>query len=1696
MKTPRAPRLDERRAPEFSAELQERAQAWIPEWGLVNDGERDFGRALLEIAARFNSEVAERLDGAGEKMRRGFLDWLAVRREAARPARMPVVFKLADTAQESVLATAPVRMQADAAGTPVVFETEKDVRIAPGRLEVVVGVDVDIDAFYLLPPGLSDLKPLEPLPTEWRVKSFASAGSNRLQLDPELGLVREMILEAAGQQYRIVTVDKDLVTIEPPLATDLNESISVSKVTSFSPFGGEARNWQSHALYLGDSELLNIEAAATIEVVGASALREGITWEYWGKLDPNDEVGWQSLDLDGERQKFVNDAITLTKPKGAIELHEVGGKNSRWIRAYVETVDPTNQPFTSDEFSIRVNSSGCNQKSPCPPDKAVDSPVAEALANTTPLVLDTIFFPLGKEPRQFDAFYLGSQEAFSKKDAKVQLCFELADRTFSTLAAVREGSFKDQALAGVGKDRSLHLLSFDPTTGVIGKLRDRNALQPPQPGYFGAVEPVNTVALDPQPSWRLPVWSAVDFPYAFAGFLVGTSAGDTIWIWRELVYTPQSSGWIYLGKLPTDGATTNATVDGLVYLAGAQQKLAALRGGALFMRDWPNGTTWARVNTLAGGAPITLKSIVPVLVKNLSNLLVTSSADGMIGIDDKNKLYQVGTNGACVPLLTAYDFDQKIRPVAIKFAGELNVAAVTISDPPKIVANVSLITKEAPLEAGAKALVALEATVTGAIFQVLATVSDEDGKSVLTWAPFETYPSSSIFKSPASGGGLFEGAPVVVDRFIIVPGARADILISEFDLSRRLLKSDNIKVGVVAPDSLPELAINDLIVGLKSGEPVSRKITQSKLTEGGEDFYQIASDFPADLLGLDAYKLSDVLNGALNGKELTLDSADLETAKDDWLLIDNQFYQVESITMSNNDRIAKLVIPNGTGSSPPNGQYLRPIDTQGRVAHFMRLDTSPNGSGDWDASLLTRLPLIFPGKTPREQRGKAFELDGNKPKVVVLGEKFEDPLNNPFEFFVDAAFGEWQRDVGDTSTNPELSWEYWNGKGWWNLDVTRDDTQNLKTTGAVEFETPSDIASSDWAGKTNHWIRARLIGGDYGREKVTVTTKDIGGGVTKQTVDRSSEGIRAPSVVKLHISYHVCKSTQPTFVLTQDSGAIRDQSDANRTSSAIVEAFVPLAFSLGKLSREDSSTELAQENPPDCDCQMQPTMYTAKQGGSGQTSPTPPPLASGRTLFIGLESPLSEAPVNLLLLVEKEQNHNAFAPMTIEALIADRFEPIVAEDTTRALGESGLLSLAFTIPPTPSKLFGKTLRWLRLKPKSTADGKWIPTLRGAYLNAVWASAKETLTRELIGSSDGSPNLALRLARPPVLRDALELRVKEPLGEEEREALLKKDAKSVLSAVDGLPGDWVLWKQVIDPNDEPASARVYALDEATGEIRFGDGLHGAIPSIGRDAIVAFSYSRTEADPTGAASVPGNNVAARTSLNLVSPVETVESVISADHAAGGAAPESDDRVLRFGFARLRHRGRAVTARDIEDLALQSSPDYVQARAVMGPGAIRLVVVVKGKNPTPTAAQARELRRLLLEASPISLSMPNALRIEGPRIRRLRIKLKLLVETLDYAGDLSTFVKTKLTAYFDTSTGGIDKDGWALGDNPSEEDVAFVLIDAPHLEGIEDVKLREIGAGGKVRAWPETLKEAEIVLLADDPFRIEFETSEAPA
>jgi hypothetical protein len=1694
MKPPLPPRLERRRTSDFAAELDARARAWIPAWAIADDA-TDFGRALLRIGARFDAEVAEQLDGAGAKLRDGLFDWLGVHGEAARPARVPVAFKLADKTVDPVLATAPSRLQASVDGASVVFETETDVQLVPSKLDCIVATEKD--HVYLPPPGLASLEPVPPMPERWALKSFAAPATDKLQLDPDEGLVPGLVLRSGGQRFRVTAADKGLATIEPPLREGLAQGAIVQKVAQFAPFDGW-NDEQVHALYFGSTDLFDITAEATLDILGAQGLA-GVEWQYWGKRkeagDP-DAVTWQSLDR-AEVQPYAN-ALTLLKPEGAVEPREIAkGMGARWIRAVTPQFDQ--QPLGVDQLSVRIN------YAPSPPTcqnaAAKDSVGFEAMSNTTPLVVNQSFYPLGSAPRQFDAFYIGSTEAFSKKDALVQLCFELADLSFQNFASLRFPSRPGgPVLAGVTRGGGLQLLEFSPTFQRLVRLNNRQALHPPSPGLFGARVDDAPVTLR---QGAIAIWERG------SDVLVAAPSDDAVWLWRESdvpLFGFFLSGWTKLPDVtfaPPAAGQKPPPIDSLVFVS---PYLIAVRGGTMFKCNPDDPVpSWTNVAATAGATPVEFTRLAPVLVA----APIPTIGARAVGVAQDRVLYALTFTGTplkadCTALRTAVD--PEITPAALlRVDNRLVAAAVrTTAAGHSMVgfqSNVGALTQQAVADAalGPGSVIgrAIDAGVANgrSVFALCLGATDGTSK-VSRWSPFEAPLPDVPFGTPIPPGlGPAAGAPVVLTGQLVVPVLSSQVLVAPFDPLGCLTRQAPLRTAIITTPADPLQANDRVAFTVASALGFEVASASPPTQQGGETLFAYdvrAIDGPCFVYpaGVAATTSSvDTADLAL----VRIDAAHTVTPNQTRLLIatpnSTQTYLVVGVTAAN---VATLDRDLDVANPPPATidywmPAADPVPNDRNVRPLLQLN--PATSGDWDSTLLDRILLALPGGDPAWQAGHAFQVDGNaRPMLVDLAAPWVLPPPVAFgdvTFFVDAAVQAWTGQLADTTSNPALSWEYWNGTGWWNLNVT-DRTQHLKRSGAITFNVPADLRPTDWSGKTSHWIRARLIGGDYGREEVTVVTSPASTpGATTQTIERNADGIRAPYVARLHVSYSMDTGVLPMFVLAQDSGSIRDQSDANRTPNAIVEAFVPLPLSLGRLSGTTVRADATTGCPEPCDC---PGAGATSMGAQATAPSGPVAEYTGRALFLGFKGPLSGGPVRLYLRAKEPDGQLPRDALRVEALVADRFVPLVVEDDTRGLGESGMLTLVFDAEPTPRELFGTTLRWLRVTSSSNAAG-WAPILQGAYLNAAWASATETMRYERLGSSEGAPDLVLNLARPPVLRDTLELRVLEPLGDEERANLREDDRTRVVNDLPELPGDWVRWEQVFDPADEAPDARAYALDEATGEIVFGDGEHGMIPSIGRDSIVAFRYQRTEPAADGSDRVPANAVVARTKLNLGSPVAGVEAVFAADQAAGGAPPEDALRILRFGGARLRHRNRAVGAPDLEDLALQSSPDIAQVRCFTSRGGVRLVVAMRGTNPTPSAAQRRELERLLRGVAPVTLG---SLRIDGPTLREFGAQLQLRVQDLDDAGAVARAVRVRIAAWLDAVTGGADGQGWPLGRSPDASDIALALVDTPRLAGLLDVELHEIVDGVRERPWPASLRASDLALLRDDALHLAFSTA----
>ncbi len=479
----------------------------------------------------------------------------------------------------------------------------------------------------------------------------------------------------------------------------------------------------------------------------------------------------------------------------------------------------------------------------------------------------------------------------------------------------------------------------------------------------------------------------------------------------------------------------------------------------------------------------------------------------------------------------------------------------------------------------------------------------------------------------------------------------------------------------------------------------------------------------------------------------------------------------------------------------------------------------------------------------------------------------------------------------------EIVWEAYNGSSWERLgqsSVTSakisgtenfsDQTQALTKEGQIRFSLPSQMQAGTVNGVTSYWVRGRLVKGNYGTEATFRETVAPSGLPFFEPVPAS---FAPPSVESVGLQY------------TYESQ----------------EILLSACQTYNNFAYADCTAELREDGKS-----FQPFTRTAD---------------ANPALYLGFDKPFANRPVALYARVEPPLPGEIAAanPVTAPARVVWEYASsagwaqLGVEDETAAFTESGLVRFIGPQDLTRRPEFGQSLYWLRARWES---GQFLvpPRLRRLQTNTIWASQAVTIAEEILGSSDGNPSQTYRTAQVPVLQGQ-RLKVLEPAvpSPGEQAAIEKLEGAGAVAVVQDevgqVEGAWVAWHEVPDFYGSAPRDRHYVLDRLAGEVRFGDGLLGMIPPQGRNNIRLAPY-RTGGGVRG-------NRPALTVTELKTTVPYVDSVTNLEAAAGGEDRESLERVAERGPKVLRHRGRAVTAEDFEDLALEASTEVARARAI---------------------------------------------------------------------------------------------------------------------------------------------------------------------
>ena len=456
--------------------------------------------------------------------------------------------------------------------------------------------------------------------------------------------------------------------------------------------------------------------------------------------------------------------------------------------------------------------------------------------------------------------------------------------------------------------------------------------------------------------------------------------------------------------------------------------------------------------------------------------------------------------------------------------------------------------------------------------------------------------------------------------------------------------------------------------------------------------------------------------------------------------------------------------------------------------------------------------------------------------------------------------------------------------------------------------------------------------------------------------------------------------------------------------------------------------------------------------------------AIGSTIsLMGLGAALRFEPGDRLMLADLQGQEPVVVASAAGETVTTR-EPL-----SRAYAGAQLV----TAPPAR---FGSPRTWIRAL---FDPARPTPQIRMTALaaHAVAVAQMETISDELLGSGDGSPDQGLTARRFPVEGDAV-LEVRELDGDRadlDADVLRRTleadgiDPASIRTERDLRTGQvtevWVPWSATASFGPAGPNDRVYVLDHAQGRFLFGGGGHGRALPEGRDNVRLRSYRTCE----GAV----GNIGANTLDKLLSAA-AVSEVTNPEPASGGAEVESLAAALRRGPSLLRHRRLSLTERDAEAIAVESSPAVVRARAVgardrygrPAPGAVRVLVVPRdgSTRPQPGPALLAVVRDAIVAASPAVAA--RRVTVEGPSYLPIGVSVTVIPQYAGEAGEVRESVVKALEDFLHPLSGGQDGSGWDFGEGAHLSDVARVLESVP---GIDAVPTSRSPATGYPRATP---------------------------
>lgn len=386
-----------------------------------------------------------------------------------------------------------------------------------------------------------------------------------------------------------------------------------------------------------------------------------------------------------------------------------------------------------------------------------------------------------------------------------------------------------------------------------------------------------------------------------------------------------------------------------------------------------------------------------------------------------------------------------------------------------------------------------------------------------------------------------------------------------------------------------------------------------------------------------------------------------------------------------------------------------------------------------------------------------------------------------------------------------------------------------------------------------------------------------------------------------------------------------------------------------------------------------------------------------------------------------------------------------------------------------------------------------PQLEMVLTNTTSAAQAVTLQDEVLGGSNGRPNQSFFLSRTPVV--ALPQPVTATSADGKRLSIQYLRLEVSERPVVGTDLGFQVWEQVDDFAASGPADSHFTLNRTTGEIHFGDGIHGRIPVANPDNPTGSIVARLYRSGGGR----GGNTGPGTLTSPLTFVEHVDTVTNSFPATGGSDEESVEAAKSRASLELKSRGRAVTSEDFEYFALQTPGVRVrrakalplvhpQYKGVQVPGVVTVIVVPDSDSPRPLPG-VRTLQAVCACLNQRRL-LTTEVYVIPPSYRLVKISADIVALPSADLASVKREVEARLTRYFHPLTGGEDGLGWPFGGTIFYSRVYATILQVEGVDRIDNNQL-EIFLDGEAQAFcrDAPLEEGELLYSEEHDIRVTY-------